>query len=444
MSTDTVGSARVAGWGGAVAVGAVATMVFLAASAVAVVYDDEASFADPARSAALGHSFGSPAMTGVLPGAEERVLWQPPGYLLLLAGWFRIFGFGLIQGRALSAVTAGLAVGLIYVFASRYVPRGFAGLAAGVVALSPWALRAATAIRPDSAALMCVMLSVVAVLSWVDRPTPRGAAWMALGVAGASLMHPIGAMAGLFVGTYLMSRRRWWTAGVVLTVAVVVVVVVWGSYVAGHWPAFLEQMRLQGARKTGVDVLALWTSQDMVRRLGYMGFVAGIGVLLWKRRRVPWAPTLALVVAALAATFGREEQYPVYVMALGAPFIAMGAVEVARLRAGVATTFTVCVLLVALAPSVLFVARGVRDIGAHEALVAATGARPVFLGPGAAVLYFADPARARIFVPVPVESAAVAQTARLQGIVVTSSAPPRGLSVDRLTDVYGRAVWVVR
>lgn len=426
-------------------------VLFGVAAALAPVTGDEPTFADPARSAALGQGFGAPILAGVVPGAGDRLLWQPPGYFVVLAGWFRAFGFGLLQGRALSALAATVGVTVVYLTTRRYAGVGAAMAALAVAATSSWTLRNASVIRPDTLTLALVASTVLAVLAWEDQRRWRHAALVVGCAAGAVLMHPLGAIAAAFVAVYLTARRQWMGALALPGAAAVIVFLAWGAYVVPYWPEFLEQMQLQGLRKDAAGPLALWSSQDRWRKLGFLPFVvAGVAVLAG-RRRLPLAPCLIAVLAVAAAVYGKEEQYPVYVVLFAAPLVAL-ALDRASTRAfqhRLMFGLVAATGLAALIPGAMLFGRGVADLGVGQRIVAATEGRPLFLGPGSYAAYFVG-ARTLIKVsaPVPSDPRAVGRTVAAQGLVISNDTatlqPLVGTATLRLQgDVAGRQIWVV-
>jgi uncharacterized membrane protein len=73
---------------------------------------------------------------------------HPPLHYLVLRGWFRLFGFGILQARLLSALFSTLAVVVLYVFASYFFSRRTALLSALLLAVSQVAIMFAQEPRP--------------------------------------------------------------------------------------------------------------------------------------------------------------------------------------------------------------------------------------------------------------------------------------------------------
>lgn len=391
---------------------------------------DETLFADPSRSAAAGEGFGSPLMSGLLPGAEDRSLWQPPGYTAALAGWFKLFGFSLAAGRVFSA--GGLAMALLAVFliARCWVPASRAALVCAFALFTPWVLAAGATLRPDSWCAAAVAWTLFAYLAWLDGRRERWLLAAGLTSAVAVLIHPIGAIAAatLVVHAVLLDRDRPWrpVATYVLTVAALVAVP-WGVYVAGHWDDFVGQMGLQLGRKHKFDPLWVLRGQDW-NLLAYVPIVLVIATAVRRWRYLGGASTVAaawLVVTGVAVYAGREQWYTLYLVLAVAPVFAWVLSAVSRRHvaaltaiAGMSSAFVVASFSVA----------ANRAGSTADSIVAMTAKMPakgqVLLGRGAGAIYFGidDPSRVRSYSPVPIPSGRLARVAEEQGMV--ASAPP--------------------
>src|ERR1035437_6204547 len=82
-------------------------------------WNDEGWFADPAYTLLTEGYMGSPIihprgtwLAAELTGIQTHTYWIMPGSPLLQALWYRIFGFGLLQMRAIS-----LSAGLVAIWA---------------------------------------------------------------------------------------------------------------------------------------------------------------------------------------------------------------------------------------------------------------------------------------------------------------------------------------
>lgn len=182
-------------------------------------------------------------------GIHRFTFWVLPGYLLALAGWNKIFGFGVLAMRGLSIVWSAVALGSWYVVMERLGrSRALALLTAALVGIDHnFAVSAATG-RMD---MMCAALGFLAMALYLHfRETNFAAAvWSSsTAAAAAALTHANGALALLSLAVLAVSldrgriRARW------IAAAAVPYVVFGGAYVlyvSQDTGAFLSQMRAQ-------------------------------------------------------------------------------------------------------------------------------------------------------------------------------------------------------
>jgi len=119
------------------------TVFALAAVTVARVkapWSDEGWFACPAYNLAfrgfMGTSVLEPSghfLNAYLRGIQQRTYVVPPLHILLLAGWFRVFGFGLMTMRALSILWGLIAMLALFLLVRKLTNTGIALLAAGIL-----------------------------------------------------------------------------------------------------------------------------------------------------------------------------------------------------------------------------------------------------------------------------------------------------------------------
>ena len=83
------------------------------------VFNDETGFADPAWALADQGILGSQLYVGQVPGIEAHTYWYVPLYFVQLAAVFKVFGFGVLQGRLLSVLALLGAAGAIDPFSGR-------------------------------------------------------------------------------------------------------------------------------------------------------------------------------------------------------------------------------------------------------------------------------------------------------------------------------------
>src|SRR5262245_41775348 len=100
-------------------IGLISVVYLLAAASIAsrrAPWNDEGWFAEPAYTLITKGYMGSPIihprgtwLRGELTGIQTHTYWIMPGSPLIQAAWYRLFGFGVMQMRAIS-ILAGLLV----------------------------------------------------------------------------------------------------------------------------------------------------------------------------------------------------------------------------------------------------------------------------------------------------------------------------------------------
>ena len=152
---------------------------------------DEASIIDPAISL-VERGYMSIPSAGPGHGHESAYLYQLPLYHILLAGVFRIFGVGLLQGRLLSLLLAVVVLVLVYLIMRRYGPLERA-IAVSVLAVDWRFSFSAREIRYDLAALVGMLGAYALLSNWMPSrrsQTSTRVRWPVLPFLG-------GVMAGL-------------------------------------------------------------------------------------------------------------------------------------------------------------------------------------------------------------------------------------------------------
>ncbi len=114
---------------------------------------------------------------------------HPPLFYLLLAAWTAVVGESAFAVRALSGLLGLAALGLVVVVVRRHAEARVAGLALGVLAASPFAIRYATEARMYALLVVLLLLGHLAVEAAWRRPTRRNLAAVGLVVAALLYTH---------------------------------------------------------------------------------------------------------------------------------------------------------------------------------------------------------------------------------------------------------------
>ena len=184
-------------------------------------WNDEGWFADPAYTLLTRGYMGSPIihprgtwLAGELTGIQTHTYWIMPGSPLLQAVWYRVFGFGLMQMRAIS-ISAGLVVIWAWAFLVWRITgnRLVAYLTAAVLAVDATFLYGASDGRMDMTTAAFGSLGL-ALFVWLRERNLALSLLAANSLIAASVFcHPNGAIYAflllLFIARYDVRALRW-------------------------------------------------------------------------------------------------------------------------------------------------------------------------------------------------------------------------------------------
>jgi 4-amino-4-deoxy-L-arabinose transferase-like glycosyltransferase len=257
----------------------------------------------------------------VVPGSTEHIYWQPPLYELMLAGWCRVFGVGLMTARAFSMVTSLATLALLYLIARRTAPRWACILAMTFLAIAIWFQRGSCIVRMDMLTLFWCALCW-----WIYNPEEHRLGLMRsilMGAAGglAMLTHPLGVLAGMVIVLHRLitaprSLLSLSAAAAILSAALVFAP--WGLYILQDLEAFRLQMSQQLGRK---DQHALIPLSLLVNLRNYVVFIAVLlaatsYVCLGIGRNRAWRfPAVIGLLLLLVPLLGAEDNYTIYIVA---------------------------------------------------------------------------------------------------------------------------------
>jgi hypothetical protein len=207
-----------------------------------VPWPDETGFVAPAFDFARSGSFFDPGLN-----PDRVVMWMPPGYMMLLAVVFRIFGYGYALARWVSAVACLMGLGLAG-WLSWQLTAGWRRVVAGFAVAASFA---APAMLVDAnVARMEMPFAALMLLALAASVASRQYLALAI-VAAAAVIH---FNAAYFLGPALLSfalpargRRlpplhAFDSAALALAV---LILTLYGIYVARHWVGFRDDMAFQ-------------------------------------------------------------------------------------------------------------------------------------------------------------------------------------------------------
>jgi hypothetical protein len=283
-----------------------------------VPWPDETGFVAPAFDFARTGSFFDPGMN-----PDRVVMWMPPGYMVLLAAAFRIFGYGYSLSRWISSLfclaSLGLAARLAWQLAVGW-RRVLAGWAVGMAFLTPYMLIDSNIARMEMPFCCLMLLALVALVA--DRPYAAGALVALGGIVHFNAVYfaPIILLA---IVIRLRAGRLDWPRIMEFSVMAVAALAfgLYAMHVLNNWPGFLADMQFQFHFKHS------HAQHDLAHPLWIVlagGALAGIVVL---QHRACDAATLTACfgVAFLAMSHGGHEIWYDYGQPLGFALIAVSA-----------------------------------------------------------------------------------------------------------------------
>lgn len=142
-----------------------------------LVWPDETVYADIARNIILEGRLGTDLLKGMIPGFESHSYWSPPLFMYSLAGWFKIFGFSILNQRLFSVFLGAIAIALFYAAASKlsrlkkpsYI---FPATATLLLVIDQVFLKASRISRPEILVLAFTAAAFLIYLKSFDYPKP--------------------------------------------------------------------------------------------------------------------------------------------------------------------------------------------------------------------------------------------------------------------------------
>ena len=198
---------------------------------------DEGWYGAPAANLALTGSFGTPAFyDDKLPGVREYTSWEMPGFILLLAGWFKVAGVGLLQARTLTVVLGAVFLAIWAGVLSRLgAPLRVRALAIALIGVDYFFVLDATYARSDMLSLVFMGASLLTYLALRDTRLTLGIATGCAFAVATGLTHPNAGLLTLLALGVLAGRDRHrlqWHHGLVAATPFFVGAALWAAYIA--------------------------------------------------------------------------------------------------------------------------------------------------------------------------------------------------------------------
>jgi hypothetical protein len=291
---------------------------------------DEAWFAIPALNL-LTH--GVMATTNVegagtwMTGLDQYTYWITPLHLITQAGWYWMFGFGVLNLRALSIVWGLVAVPCVFVIVERLTgQRRVALLATGLVATDYTVIRAASDGRMD---MMNAALGFAAIATYLllrSGSLTRAVLVSHACAAASVLTHPNGIMpaAALVALTLFLDRTRvGWQQILVASVPYIVGFSAWGVYILQAPELFITQFGGNAAGQPWDGVGSWFTSIWETYAAAYGLQSHWAGPVIHVRALVLLAYLTGVVGVLATGALRRDRGARALVLLLGTEFLLM-------------------------------------------------------------------------------------------------------------------------
>jgi hypothetical protein len=298
---------------------------------------DEASFVDAAVTLARHGALATPMHRDLLAGIEHHLYWQPPGYFVALAAWFRIVGIGLLQARTFSLICGVLIVIAVYSLSRRRAPPWTSAAGAALCAVSIWMMNGARLARMDSLCLVVTLACAITYERAHDARRPALFAACGLLAALALLCHPLGLVPIAVVSIHLLAHparadvRR---APLFVMVGFVCGLLPWLAYILLDPHAFQLQMTAQLARKLALGSYwqQFWMAKTHIVSM-FVVLASGFWLVLTRWRSTDRTIALGFLLSFAGASYGREMGYALYFYPWGCCAVAILLTQVQKWRA---------------------------------------------------------------------------------------------------------------
>ena len=271
---------------------------------------DEGFYGVPAHVLSVTGALRNPVLesAGVdyLRGADQAFYWTAPAGMVLQAGAFRAFGFGLLVQRELSVLCGLGAVLLWYLTLRRLVGDRVAALAALFLSADFVFLTLSSLGRADMMSLFFAMAALAGYMHWRERSLGLALAVGHTACALSGMVHPNGGIAAVIslmaLTLYLDRARLRWSYLALVATCYGVLGIAWGWYIAKAPDLFVAQFIGNVAnRLAGPMTLTRLVKGEVTRYLSAYGLEDARGVKL-----VRWLIPISYFAAILYCVFSKD------------------------------------------------------------------------------------------------------------------------------------------
>jgi 4-amino-4-deoxy-L-arabinose transferase-like glycosyltransferase len=187
-------------------------------------------------------------------GQEEGVYWQPPLYFIAVAGFIKLFGFGLEQVRIFSIITSVVLLGFVLQISRKiFNSNKFTFLVLVLVIFDPLFLRFSKIGRMDVLTLLWILSSFYFYFKWIETQSKRHLAITSLFSLFAVSTHPLGLIAPVSLIIHSFFKKYTHSVRSVFIITILAPLLLFGLialiYILQNQSSSFEQIAFQFGRK---------------------------------------------------------------------------------------------------------------------------------------------------------------------------------------------------
>lgn len=240
---------------------------------------DEGWYGAPAANLVMTGSLGTPGFfDGRLPGVRSYTYWEMPGFILLLAAWFKLAGIGLLQARLLTLLLGAVFLVIWGAILARLGASVWVrAITLALIGVDYFFVLDATYARSDMLSLVLLGTSLLAYLCWRESRLDLAVLSACAFAVAAGLTHPNAGLLTL-IALGVIAARDWrrfgWRHAALAALPFVAGAALWASYISRAPDLFLAQFS-QNASNRFSAMLQPWTA--VLEEVGRYQLAFGLG-----------------------------------------------------------------------------------------------------------------------------------------------------------------------
>lgn len=277
---------------------------------------DEGYYGVPAHVLSVTGALRNPILESAgidyLRGIDRALYWMAPMGVVLQAGAFKVFGFGLLVQRELSVV-CGLGALLLWYLALRSLAPDRVAALATVILSADFVFGGLSSLgRSDIISLFFAMAALAGYMHWRERSLTLALAVANTACALSGMVHPNGGIAAVLsvavLALYLDRTRLRWSHLCIVAACYGVLAVAWGLYIAKAPDLFQAQFLGNVANRfAGPMTLSRLVKGEVIRYLSAWSLENARGVKL-ARYLLPVSYLFAILFCLLSTGVRRRSR----------------------------------------------------------------------------------------------------------------------------------------